>query len=156
LCNDAIAATEGDRLPVCKNFLQGIKMGGNYAKCCLLSLLMRVDPSHELNLPPVEDGLGYDIPLDNDNLFPKIKTGKLLYHHKKAMNGHPGQVLICQAQCGLQTDGNPDVHDQHTEMPKPGKPTLEFEVILSLFSNLIFVNNNIGLLVRNGGLERVA
>jgi len=48
------------------------------------------------------------------------------------------------------------VHDQHTETPKPGKPTLEFEVILSLFSNLTFVNNNIGLLVYNGGLERIA
>ena len=62
----------------------------------------------------------------------------------------------CRVQCGLQTDGNPDVHNQHTEMPKPGKPTLEFEVILSLFSNLTFVNNNIGLLVHNDRLERVA
>jgi len=57
---------------------------------------------------------------------------------------------------GLQTDGNLDVHDLHTETPKPGKPTLEFEAILSLFSNLIFVDNTIGLLVHNDRLERVA
>jgi len=62
----------------------------------------------------------------------------------------------CRAQHGLQTVGNPDVHDQHTKTPKPGKPTLEFEVVLSLFSDLTFVNNNVGLPVHNGRLERVA
>ena len=87
---------------------------------------------------------------DADFAGPKCHLGSAV------LQPHPFDACHCRAQHRLQTDGNPDVHDQHTKTPKPGKPTLEFEVILSLFSNLTFVNNNIGLLVHNGGLERVA
>jgi len=87
---------------------------------------------------------------DADFAGPKCHLGSAV------LQPHPFDACHCRAQHRLQTDGNPDVHDQHTKTPKPGKPTLEFEAILSLFSNLTFVNNNIGLLVCNGRLERVA
>jgi len=72
------------------------------------------------------------------------------------LENHVHQSKFAGRSADLQTDGNPGVCDQHAKkMLKSGKLTLEFEVILSLFSILMFVVNNVELLAHDNRLERV-
>jgi len=93
LYSDELFVPYHDQSLIRKNFQEGYERGGNYARRDLLDILLRVEPGLE-NLPPAEGGLGYNLPLDDDALWEKIKDDKLLVLHVKASNGIPARIVV--------------------------------------------------------------